>query len=96
MCCVLLCALQKSKYRALHLAAMSGSAAVVEVLLEAGAWVDARSQVTLLLAAAPCRHCAAASLVVHCLATAAVIIAAERCGSTPDTWAALIDVSCSG
>jgi ankyrin repeat protein len=36
--------LQKSKYRALHLAAMSGSAAVVAVLLEAGAWVDARSQ----------------------------------------------------
>jgi hypothetical protein len=39
--------LQKSKYRALHLAAMSGSAAVVEVLLGAGAWVDARSQVSL-------------------------------------------------
>jgi ankyrin repeat protein len=49
--CVLHCVcpavpLQKSKYRALHLAAMSGSAAVVAVLLEAGAWVDARSQVS--------------------------------------------------
>lgn len=37
---------QKSKYRALHLAAMSGSATVVTELLKHGAWVDARSQVS--------------------------------------------------
>lgn len=40
-------ALQKSKYRPLHLAAMNGSAAVVQELLAKGAWVDARSQVGL-------------------------------------------------
>ena len=43
--CPLFPPVQKSKYRPLHLAAMSGSAQVVEQLLAKGAWVDARSQV---------------------------------------------------
>jgi ankyrin repeat protein len=37
-------ALQKSGYRALHMAAMTNSASVINVLLQSGAWVDARSQ----------------------------------------------------